>query len=1439
MLRKKHLMFNIVVIVSMLMSVLGILPAGAVMMSEATPGAAAQPAAAIKSAKTSGQETRAGFTAGTDVVRENTAQKLSAATVEEDEYAALGDKEVLVIVRLTDADLVNYAGGITGLAPTSPQATGVKQLDANSPASKAYLNYLAGQQAAFVSAVQKLSPSAKVVANYQAAMNGVALRLPASAVAEVRALPQVAAIYKYEVQHVDTDRGPTWIGAPAVWTALGGQAVSGEGVVIGVIDTGAWSPNPLTPTLQYTMTHPSFASDGSAFGGAYTFPFTSVTGINFTQKKGVCAPVPAQSSDGTFACNDKVIGGYWYNSGSIATATEFKSPLDNGGHGTHTASTAGGNRATATVSGSPVVSGVAPRARIIAYKVCWEADPNNSDDGGCGNADSLSAVNQAILDGVNVINFSISGGSTPTTDVVELGFLNARTAGIFVSASAGNSGPTAGTTAHLGPWVNTSAAMMHDRTVLGDVVVTSTFGTPPTGLRGASATGGITGKAVLAPVQFAGDTFPSQCSLPYAGGTFQATDVVVCRRGINARIEKSKNVMLGGAGGFILVNAADNQGLALDSHWVPGVHLERNATALSTAGEGLVTYLLTAVPTNVVTITLSGGYPFTRTGDVMAAFSSRGPSNLNQIKPDNAAPGVEILAGVTPQNSENWTPDGNLYEYYNGTSMSSPHTAGAGALLKALHPDWTPAEIQAALMTGSRPILKEDAATPATPFDQGAGRIDLSRSMSPGLLFHVPTADYTAFVSGTKAIETLNIPSFAQSRCLLTCSWTRSAENILTATATYTWTVVSATVGLTVTLDQPSYTINAGATQNFTVTADVSALPNNSQYAYARIVLRETTTGIEVAMPVAVIKVGSVFDAALNISTPRDSGGRTFNGLSGNNYISVTSVLYGLADAAVTTGFAKGGDDQTADTNPLIPAFGWHLYTDTLPSGLGRYVVTTGNSSAADIDLYVLYDFGGDGYDFADGDPANPASDVIARSAGGSASERIELLNLQSLAGEQFLIATYNWGGEVDATFDLSRWHAVSGGSSLQVSGIPATLSAGQVVTPLMTYNKAMVAGRAYYGLINIGDSTGEKTVAQIPVNINRVANEVAKTVLPAAARTGEVVTYTIVLKNTDPAARTYVLTDVLPSGMTYVTGSVTGPAVYDAGLNAVLISATLAANVAASGYVVEDSLTKPSIIAESPTGGFDDFEQYGAPGPRGDNLAFAFNSVGCATLYSFYGNPAVSGTNAGALGYSTNGGFFPRSSTTSVVLDAGALTAPLPTAALPNGFVTGFGGALSITNTVGITDAGRIAVSGGTCGSNFLFGLQLNSLHKQSDATQKLDVQYVYDQSQPDVHWVQFGNVSPAFSRSGGVSGVEDFSGATATSYNGVITSGLVLKYYRPAASVPVTVTFQATVGGGVAPVIANTVQYTVDAPNTVVMNVVAELQHILSKLYLPLIRR
>ena len=173
---------------------------------------------------------------------------------------------------------------------------------------------------------------------------------------------------------------------------------------------------------------------------------------------------------------------------------EYTSARDDDGHGTHTSSTSAGNaNVAASIFGVPrgTISGIAPRAHVIMYKVCGAQ--------GCFSSDSAAAVQQAILDGVNVINFSISGGTNPYSDAVELAFLDAYNAGVFVAASAGNSGPAAETTAHRGPWVTTVAASTQNRAFENTATVTADGGASLTLTRRFTSPQGVGPAPVFVP----------------------------------------------------------------------------------------------------------------------------------------------------------------------------------------------------------------------------------------------------------------------------------------------------------------------------------------------------------------------------------------------------------------------------------------------------------------------------------------------------------------------------------------------------------------------------------------------------------------------------------------------------------------------------------------------------------------------------------------------------------------------------------------------------------------------------------------------------------------------------------------------------------------------------------------------------------------------------
>ncbi|HAX95887.1 MAG TPA: hypothetical protein DCY35_05120, partial [Prolixibacteraceae bacterium] len=293
----------------------------------------------------------------------------------------------LYIVRLSEPALASYRGGVSGLAPTSPEVTGKAKLDTSSPDVLAYISYLTQKQAEFVSTVeQSLGRQMEVVYNYVGVLNGLAIRASYEEANEIATLPGVAAVYGDTLRELNTDVGPIHIGAPAIWNGDTGSgfATRGEGIVIGIIDSGI------------NFFHPSFyAMDGGGY--IHTNPYGD--GVF----KGWCATHAGY-------CNNKLIAAYNF-------FTPGQPPVDTDGHGSHTASTAGGNAHTASFSIGTTdynipIQGVAPRANIVAYKVC---------DPGCPGSASIASVNSAILDDqVDVLNYSISGSDFPWTDPVEL-----------------------------------------------------------------------------------------------------------------------------------------------------------------------------------------------------------------------------------------------------------------------------------------------------------------------------------------------------------------------------------------------------------------------------------------------------------------------------------------------------------------------------------------------------------------------------------------------------------------------------------------------------------------------------------------------------------------------------------------------------------------------------------------------------------------------------------------------------------------------------------------------------------------------------------------------------------------------------------------------------------------------------------------------------------
>lgn len=707
--------------------------------------------------------------------------------------AADSDPHVVAIVVLDTEPLVAYRGGIRGLAATAPSANGGR-LDVRSPASRAYRAFVGQRLAAFETAALARVPGAVPLYRYDVVLGGVALRVAERDLATLATLPGVRRVIRDEPRTPDTEKSPKFIGAPKLWKAVGGQKSAGEGVVVGVLDTGIWPE------------HPSFA-DPDPFGKPYAPPPPTWRGGGgpFCQAPGDASPA--------LVCNNKLIGAQHfltaYKSNDGLRSGEFDSARDQDGHGTHTSSTAAGNAGvTANVLGlrRGVVSGIAPRARVAMYRVCGLREGG----GGCYQSDSVAAVQQAVLDGVDVVNFSISGGIDPYGDAVELAFLDAYEAGVFVATSAGNSGPTADTVNHRGPWVATVAASTQKREFRGQMKLKGNE-SGSLKLAGASLTGGFDGKlAVLSAADF-GDPL---CLLPFAPGSFGGA-VVVCERGINARVAKGFNVSSGGAGAMILYNPA-LQSLSTDNHFVPALHVQNDG------GQALIDYLTSHTG---VTATFKGGKAANGKGDYVATFSSRGGTGLalGIAKPDVTAPGVQILAGMTPAPLSVEARAGELFQAIEGTSMASPHVAGAGALLRALHPDWSPGQIHSALMTtaSTKKLFLADGATPAGPFDVGTGRIDLGRAGAPALTFDATRAEYLAHELD---LWNANYPSLYVPAMPATLLVSRTVASVLPKTAKLELSVIAPPdLALTVPAE---IVVAPGATATFDIGLDATAVPS-------------------------------------------------------------------------------------------------------------------------------------------------------------------------------------------------------------------------------------------------------------------------------------------------------------------------------------------------------------------------------------------------------------------------------------------------------------------------------------------------------------------------------------------------------------------------------------------------------------------------------------
>ncbi|KAJ9679917.1 hypothetical protein PVL29_021731 [Vitis rotundifolia] len=653
--------------------------------------------------------------------------------------------------------------------------------------------------------------------SYRHGFSGFAAKLTEAQAQAVSELPGVVQVMPSRLLKLKTTRSWDYLGLSSSIssTNLLYETNNGDGIIIGLLDTGIWP-------------------ESEVFSDKGLGPIPS-------RWKGGCSS--GQRFNATKHCNRKLIGARYFLKGLEAEIgeplntteyLEYLSPRDAVGHGTHTSSIAGGSHvvnASYYGLGFGTVRGGAPGARLAMYKVCWYA--------GCSDADILKAFDKAIHDGVDVLSVSLGSESSLVTEIIKpdsilIGSFHAVAQGISVVCAAGNGGPSAQTVENTAPWILTVAASSIDRSFPTPI----TLGNNRTVMGQAMLIRNHTGFASLVYPDDPHFESSSNCLSISPNDTSVAGKVALCftsstfETALAASFE-SGNTEASCIRDFPCIKVSYETGRQIlnyiSSTRHPHVRLSPSKTHVGKP-----------VPTNV------------------AYFSSRGPSFPSPavLKPDIAGPGAQILGAVPPSDLKKNTE----FAFYSGTSMATPHIAGIAALLKSLHPHWSPAAIKSAIVTtgwttdpSGEPIFANgDPTKLADPFDFGGGIVNPIRAADPGLVYDMGTADYIHYLctlgynnstifqfteqsircpTREHSILDLNLPSITIPSLQNSTSLTRNVTNVGAVNSTYKASIISP-AGITITV-KPDTLIFDSTIKTVTFSVTVSSIHQvNTEYSF-------------------------------------------------------------------------------------------------------------------------------------------------------------------------------------------------------------------------------------------------------------------------------------------------------------------------------------------------------------------------------------------------------------------------------------------------------------------------------------------------------------------------------------------------------------------------------------------------------------------------------
>ena len=964
------------------------------------------------------------------------------------EPAVGSDKQSYIII-LEDPSLAAYDGRIihtperemdlTRFQATANHFTGARKLDVNSPGSKKYLRFLDERfKSVRGESLLRLGRQLKATHRYRNALNGFAAELSEAEVRALRDVPGVKSVLPDKIQKLQTDSGPNWLGADKIYDGSAGSfpASGGEGVVVGVIDTGInWD-------------HNSFVDpgEGSSPGWDHVNPYVFQLGL--------CSKTDV-------LCNDKLVGVYDFVEDDPGTVEieENTDGKDNNGHGSHVASTAVGNPLNVTLNGIPtVIAGVAPNANIVSYRVC---DKSNS----CHTSAIFSAIEQAITDKVDVVNYSIGTDTMdPWGENSNLAFLNLRAAGIFVATSAGNDGPNAGTIGSPAnaPWITAVGNATHDRVFASALESLSGGDTPPpNSLIGATFTGGIGVRNIVHAKDFGyalcgvgesepGASEPASCSdytgasNPFPENTFNG-EIVVCDRGIYGRVEKGKNLMLAGAGGYVVANTESwGEVVWADNHCLPAIHLglKDSDSLRAWLGSG---------SNHQAGLSGFSIFHIDEAGDQIESRSSRGPGLppiQDVLKPDLIAPGTEILGASSVDNN---------FAFLTGTSMSSPHVAGGAALLKSVQSDWTPSVISSALMMTATPELAIDFdGSEATTFKRGAGRPRLDQAVNAGLYLDETESDFLAADPDRGGNpKDLNLPGLVDSVCRISCAFQRTVTD-LAGGASWSATTTGFANGVSVSVSPANFTLAKDASRELTVNIDLGQSELVGTWIYGEV--RLSSNGLpDAVFPVAVFADGGELPFEWTIDSNDISGWQEFE-LSGLS--AMPDATFTSGGLVVPTETVELLPQDPTDDDPYNGGDGVMTVWHTIPEGALWLHTETLPSTSKDLDLFVGLDVNGDGR-------AQKSEEICASTS----PTDIELCDLFSPVAGEYWVLVQNWEATLPQDAVTLKSAVVSHDTPMPLtasgSGIVAT-GASQKVR-VSWDNAGAVPGTELMGAVGIG----------------------------------------------------------------------------------------------------------------------------------------------------------------------------------------------------------------------------------------------------------------------------------------------------------------------------------------------------------------------------------